>query len=474
MLSKLRNFSKSRFAPVLVAIIIIPFVFWGMGSVFSGGNTNNIVKINNHNVSTEDFINYINSLNIDQKYIKDNIDNGSVEELLSQYISIKILDLEIDDLNLSISESALAKKIKSNKSFFDENNKFSRIKYEKFLLSNNISAVDFEKNLKDNETKNELFSYISGGLKSPSFLINQIFENQNKKINIKYINLNDVYKNKFSNNEINLYISMNKEALVRELVNLSYVKLNPQILTQSNEYNNLYFQTIDEIENLIFEGASIDKIKNAYNLKLININNFYLKNDENEESLIEIYSNRNSHKINLIDKDEYFLLYEIKKVKKVLPTINDVDFLNNVKNEMKINEMKKLHKELLEKIQNKKMNDVNFIEISKNKNLIKEAMINSVNDDSLFEPRSIDLIYSLPINSYALVGDKEKNISIVKILDFVSDKFIKNDGEKSTYKELSNNTISTELYGTFDLYLNKKYKVELNEKSMERIKNYYK
>ena len=190
--------------------------------------------------------------------------------------------------------------------------------------------------------------------------------------------------------------------------------------------------------------------------------------------VIEIYSNRNSHKTNLIDKDEYFLLYEIKKVKKVLPTINDVDFLDNVKNEMKINEMKKLHKELLEKIQNKKMNDVNFIEISKNKNLIKEAMINSVNDDSLFEPRSIDLIYSLPINSYALVGDKEKNISIVKILDFVSDKFIKNDGEKSTYKELSNNTISTELYGTFDLYLNKKYKVELNEKSMERIKNYFK
>ena len=115
--------------------------------------------------------------------------------------------------------------------------------------------------------------------------------------------------------EETLYISKNKDTLERELVNLSYVKLNPQILTQSNEYNNLYFQTIDEIENLIFEGASIDKIKNAYNLKLININNFYLKNDEKEESLIEIYSNRNSHKTNLIDKDEYFLLYEIKKIK---------------------------------------------------------------------------------------------------------------------------------------------------------------
>ena len=55
MLNKLRNFSKGKLAGVLVAIIIIPFVFWGMGSVFSGGNKNNIAKINNHNVSTQDF-----------------------------------------------------------------------------------------------------------------------------------------------------------------------------------------------------------------------------------------------------------------------------------------------------------------------------------------------------------------------------------------------------------------------------------
>ena len=40
MLNKLRGFSKSKLAGVFVAIIIIPFVFWGMGSVFSGGNTN--------------------------------------------------------------------------------------------------------------------------------------------------------------------------------------------------------------------------------------------------------------------------------------------------------------------------------------------------------------------------------------------------------------------------------------------------
>ena len=60
MLGKLRNFSKSKFAGLLIAIIIIPFVFWGMGNVFSGGNTNSVAKINNENISTQDFIEYIN------------------------------------------------------------------------------------------------------------------------------------------------------------------------------------------------------------------------------------------------------------------------------------------------------------------------------------------------------------------------------------------------------------------------------
>ena len=60
MLNKLRGFSNTKLAGVLITIIIVPFVFWGMGSVFSGGNTNNIAKINNEAISTQDFIKYIN------------------------------------------------------------------------------------------------------------------------------------------------------------------------------------------------------------------------------------------------------------------------------------------------------------------------------------------------------------------------------------------------------------------------------
>ena len=45
MISSFRNFAKTKFAGLLVFIMIIPFVFWGMGSMFSSGNTNTLQKL---------------------------------------------------------------------------------------------------------------------------------------------------------------------------------------------------------------------------------------------------------------------------------------------------------------------------------------------------------------------------------------------------------------------------------------------
>tara|TARA_X000000368_G_scaffold240823_1_gene190171 strand:+ start:28 stop:522 length:495 start_codon:yes stop_codon:yes gene_type:complete len=162
MLNTLRNFSKSKLAGVLIAIIIVPFVFWGMGSVFSGGNTNNIAKVNNESISTQDFMKYVNQTRMDAEYIKNNIDNNVIEEIISKIVSIKLLDMEINDLNIILSNKSLAGKIKSNEVFLDDKKNFSRIKYEKFLLENNLTAPAFEIRFKNEELKKNLFSYVGG------------------------------------------------------------------------------------------------------------------------------------------------------------------------------------------------------------------------------------------------------------------------------------------------------------------------
>ena len=119
MLSKLRNFSKSRLSGVLVFIIIIPFVMWGMGSVFSGGNTNIIAKINNKNISTEELIESLNSKGIDLDYLKKNIDKNILEEIVSELISKNILINEIEKMNINVSGMSHKKKLRYLKELSD-------------------------------------------------------------------------------------------------------------------------------------------------------------------------------------------------------------------------------------------------------------------------------------------------------------------------------------------------------------------
>jgi peptidyl-prolyl cis-trans isomerase D len=125
-----------------------------MGSVFRGGNTNVVAKINNHKISTKDFMSHINYLNLSNEMIRENI--SIFDEVMSNLINKKLLLLEMDELNIKISDSSLSKILKKNINFLDENNNFSRIKYEKYLITNNLSATIFEENLRHNEKKKNI------------------------------------------------------------------------------------------------------------------------------------------------------------------------------------------------------------------------------------------------------------------------------------------------------------------------------
>ena len=64
MLGSIRNFSKTIYAKILLGIVIVPFVFWGMGSVFRGGNTNGIMTITSNIFAQKDFVKFLKELSI--------------------------------------------------------------------------------------------------------------------------------------------------------------------------------------------------------------------------------------------------------------------------------------------------------------------------------------------------------------------------------------------------------------------------
>ena len=481
MLNNIRNFSKTWFAKILLVIIVIPFVFWGMGGVFSGGNTNNIAKINNQSISTQDFMNHLNSSRITLETIKDNLNNNILEEMLGELISKKMIQLEEQDLNLIISDKILKKRIKENENFLDENKKFSRTKYEKFLLSSNITAVDFETKLRNSELKKNLFSYIVGGIKSPTFLSNNTFKEQNKKINLEYINLENVYKKKdeFTMDEILKYIDKNKENLKEKNISFNYSKVTPATLIGIDEYNDLFFQKIDNIENDISNGFTYDELLRKNNLKSVFQANFKL-NDKNISEVInkdvlkKIFNKAEENKIELLEENDFYLLYEIKKVEKILPSIESTNFISNVK-EIMVNKSKNdFNYDLIKKISQKSFTQKSFEDISASSNNGTENIsITSISDTEKFTIDSIKHIYSLPKNSFGLIGDKNKNIYLIKILNISESNISKSSENYKKYTNLTNVKIRDSMYSSYDFHLNNKYKVKINEKTFERVKNYF-
>ena len=200
---------------VLIIVIIIAFGFGGFGGGFLSNNQNNIAKINKTNITKQDLFDYMNQSGISQKVIQDNLDNNIIEELLSGLISSTLLDLEIKDFNLKISQNSLSKKIKKNKNFLDENGVFKRIKYEKFLLENNISAPLFEIRLKNRELQKKLFDLIGAGAVSPEFFVSKLYETEKRKLKIKFINLESYYKKskEISEQDLLNFINENREKL---------------------------------------------------------------------------------------------------------------------------------------------------------------------------------------------------------------------------------------------------------------------
>ena len=102
------------------------------------------------------------------------------------------MSLEFEDYNIELTDSSLKNIILNDKLFF-KNEKFSRIKYEKFLLENNLSAPLFEQNIIEQEKKRQFLSFLSEGIIINDFMVKSEFDKENQIKEISYIDLKNLY-----------------------------------------------------------------------------------------------------------------------------------------------------------------------------------------------------------------------------------------------------------------------------------------
>jgi len=482
MLKSIGKYSKSFFIKALVGIIILPFLFWGMGDVFRGGNQNIIVTIDSNKVSTQEFTNYLNRLGLSEQERKNISKSNLLEKILSDYIGKKVVSYEVDAMGVRVSDASLRDIITNDKTFFKDG-KFSRTTYEKFLLESSLSAPQFEMNIKEQEKRRQLLSFLSEGIAIPDFLIEKEFKKENQIKTIKYIDLNNFYDNeKIDTQEIKKIFEENKEIFVEIYKTLSFVELTPKNLSGQKDYNKNYFDKIEKIENEILDGEKIEVITKKYNIELLTTeeinkdkNNIYGTkfNGIKDDLFLKIFLLNNTKSPRIINIENKYYLAEISSSDKKNKDLKDKKVLNSITDQIKIQNKIKKNSEIIKKISSKDFSVKKFEDYAlKNKLLIKDAKINKLTDNEIFSKNLIQNIFNTKTLEFNLITDSRltKNFIIfTEKTDYI--KLDKNSETFKTYKSKTKLNFAKNIYEIYDKTINSKYDIDVNNKVIDRIKN---
>ena len=479
MLGTLRKFSNSIFAKIFLIIVAIPFVLWGMGPVFRSGSQDTIVKIGREKISIQEFINYIDTYTSPEQ----NVNEVFIDKLFSSFVGDVVMSKEIKNLNIVLSENSLSKLIKNQKDFKKEN-KFSRIEYEKFLLKNNLNAIFFEKNLAAQEKRKQLLDFIGSGVRPSLYSINMEYDKINQKRNIQYIDLNDIFVKEIniSENQINTFYNQNKEKYKDIYKSIKFIKLNTKNLTGSDEFNDLFFKKIDQIDDLINEGKNLDYILQEYNLESIsNLKFNQLGEDENYKKVknfpIELVKNifniSETESVFLIEHVDKYFIIELVDTESVQRKITDLSVKKDIVLNLEKKEKQKLISNIISKINKNNFKENDFDKLAKDKNvIINKIALHNKNDDKILEKEVVNQVYAFSEKKIIVVADMNLEENFLIFIDKIENVSINKDSEYfDKYLNLSKIRITNNLYNTYDLYLRNKYNIDINYNALNEIKS---
>ena len=289
-------------------------------------------------------------------------------------------------------------------------------------------------------------------------------------------------KQKPQEKEVKEIYKENKKFFTENYKSFSFTELDPNILVGSNDQNDSYFKIIDNIENDILDGKDINLVSKSLNLTLKKtdlLNNQKknvdgIKNEIIKDELFnKIFLIKNKNKPELIKlKNKYFLV-EISDVLNKERGLKSKEVLDAIYKQIIIKEKIENNTAIVKQISDGKFNKDQMVKYAKKNNLeIKSLIVKNIKENSIFTEGLIKRIFDSKDGQINLITDSllENNfIILTEKTEFK--KIIKDSKEFNEYKAKAKLSFANDIYKVYDNNLNDKYKVVLNNKTIDRIKN---
>ena len=273
----------------------------------------------------------------------------------------------------------------------------------------------------------------------------------------------------FTNQEIKIFIDENSEKLKQDYIDFSYVIITPKNLLGVDEFNQAFFDAIDEIDNKISKNIDFKTITNELNVNVITKKDYI--NLENKETIENKIYNSRKDEIEILEDNGAFIFYQIDNVIQKLPNLNDERFVKQITKLLFQKEKFEFNKDILNQLDKNEFNQASFDKLGNGE--VEKTQLNSIKDINKFENNSVKTLYTLPINTFTLIADKKDNIFIAKIMNHEDTEISSDSNIFNTISNEASAENRNRILKSYDYLLNNKYKVIVNEKTLDRVKNYF-
>ncbi|HEV2551484.1 MAG TPA: peptidyl-prolyl cis-trans isomerase [Stellaceae bacterium] len=187
MLQAIRSKASSFVVKLLFGILVVSFGIWGIGDIFRnravdtavatvGGKKIDAQELNQEvRREAERLRAAMRGAQLEPEQLKQ---FGIVDTSLQRLINRDLIDLEIDHLQLALSDDAVRQAIIANPAFHNQTGQFDRILYKQLIANQRMSETQFERQLRDDMVRVELNAAIGDGVTAPPELVDTLYKSR--------------------------------------------------------------------------------------------------------------------------------------------------------------------------------------------------------------------------------------------------------------------------------------------------------
>lgn len=193
MLNSLRKGAGTWVAKILFGLLVLSFAAWGVGDWTNSLTREKLAEVGGREITAAEFERaYQTQLGMISNQIGRQVTSqearayGLTQRVLQNLVGSAAVNIHAEQMNLGISNEAIAENIRTEESFEGDDGKFSRAIFEQVLRANGLNEAGFVEMQRREIIRNQLVGTLTEAPVAPRVLVDALNHFRNDERTLKY------------------------------------------------------------------------------------------------------------------------------------------------------------------------------------------------------------------------------------------------------------------------------------------------